>query len=68
MRFDKLITKMILEEWSIRKIRNILLDSQKSEFVGITIPEAMSVLETEDLLARLKTLKIQSHYMVINMI
>ena len=42
--------------------------SQRSEFVAITIPEAMGVLETERLLAALGELHVPCHQLVVNMV
>jgi len=53
---------------SVRKIKEALTDSQKTEFVAITIPEAMAVAETGRLLSNLKRLKIPCSYMVVNMV
>ena len=50
----------------LRKIRQTLTDSQHSKLVAITIPEAMGVAETEDLLSSLKRLGIPCRHIVIN--
>jgi arsenite/tail-anchored protein-transporting ATPase len=51
---------------TIKKVRGLLADSSKSEFVVVTIPEAMSVLETEDLIANLNKLKVFVEYLIVN--
>jgi arsenite/tail-anchored protein-transporting ATPase len=53
---------------TIKKIRKILTDPKKTEFIPIVIPEEMSYLETQDLLNSLKKLKISVNYLVINKI
>jgi arsenite-transporting ATPase len=52
----------------LRKIRQALADPQRSELVAITIPEAMGIAETEDLLRSLKRLNIPCRHIVINQI
>ncbi|MFQ5988012.1 MAG: ArsA-related P-loop ATPase, partial [Dehalococcoidia bacterium] len=53
---------------SAKKIREIITDPQRSELVTITIPEAMGVLEMEDLLSAVVRLGISCHHLIINMI
>jgi len=53
---------------SVRKVQEILTDSKRCEFVTVTIPEAMGVLEMEDLLLTLRKLRIPCHHIVINMV
>lgn len=52
----------------VRSIHETLTDSQKTEFVAVAIPEAMSVLETERLLQSLQRLKVPCHHLAINMV
>jgi len=52
----------------IKQIRAALVDPKRTEFVAVTIPEAMGVLETNDLLSTLERLKIPCGYIVMNMI
>lgn len=52
----------------LRKIRQVFTDSQRSEFMAITIPEAMGIAETEDLLSSLKKLGIPCRHIIINQI
>jgi arsenite/tail-anchored protein-transporting ATPase len=51
---------------AIKKVREVLVDSSRSEFVVVAIPEAMSVLETQDLIAGLKRLKVPVEYVIVN--
>ena len=53
---------------NVRAVQKLLTDTEKTEFVAITIPEEMSVVETDRLLASLKRLMISCQHIVINMI
>lgn len=44
----------------------LFMNTRSTEFVPVLIPEAMSILETEDLLATLKEYKIPTHEIVVN--
>lgn len=50
----------------IKKIDNILKNPEQCEFVPITIPEAMPMMETEDLVSTLKEMGISVKRIVIN--
>jgi arsenite/tail-anchored protein-transporting ATPase len=50
-----------------RKLKNHFLNPEKSEVITVTIPEAMSVVETERLLDKLKKLKMTCRQLVFNM-
>jgi len=50
----------------LKKLRQILTDPQESQFVAITIPEAMAIAETEDLLFSLERLEIPCRHIMIN--
>lgn len=52
----------------VRRVQEILTDSRETEFVAVTVPEAMGFAETEDLLAALARLKIPCQYLVVNMV
>jgi len=52
----------------IKKVQAHLVDAQQSEFVAVTIPEAMGVLETERFLATLEQMQIPCRHLVINMV
>ncbi|MFQ6076129.1 MAG: ArsA family ATPase, partial [Candidatus Bathyarchaeia archaeon] len=47
-------------------LKSTLNDPRKTQFVAVTIPEAMGIYETEDLLTTLKTLGIPLKHIVIN--
>lgn len=53
---------------SVKKIQEMLTNSERCEFVAVTIPEAMGVLEMEDLLLTLRKLKIPCRHIAINMV
>jgi arsenite-transporting ATPase len=53
---------------SIKKTQKTLTDIEKSEFVAITIPEAMGIVETERLLSALGGLEISCRHVVLNML
>jgi len=52
----------------VKKVRQHLVDAQQSEFVAVTIPEAMGVLETERFLVTLDQMEIPCRHLVINMV
>jgi len=49
-------------------LNTLIKNSQKSEFIAVTIPEAMGILETEDLLVSMRDLGIPCSHVVINMV
>jgi len=51
---------------TIKKVRSLLQDSSKTEFITVTIPEALGVRETEDLINNLERLRIPSNHIIIN--
>ncbi len=51
---------------TVKKVRNLLQDPAKTEFVVVTIPEAMGVLETEDLIKDLEKSHIPTSHIIIN--
>jgi len=52
----------------LRKVQQLLFDPQQCQFVTVTIPEAMAVLETKRLVNRLAELKIPCNLVVTNML
>ena len=62
-------TQLLLEtSRGVKKLQAHLTDPVHSEFVAITIPEAMGVLETERLLAALEVMHVPCHHLVANMV
>ncbi len=51
---------------TVKKVRALLQNSEKTEFVVVTIAENMGVSETEDLIRSLKQMHIPSRHIVIN--
>jgi len=60
--------KILKSQATIRYMRGILTDPSKTEFVAVTIAEAMGMLETEDLLSDIMNLGITCGHLIINMI
>jgi len=60
---DKFLLEM---KKTVKRVRNLLQDSQRTEFVVVTIPEAMGVRETEDLINDLSKFNIPSSHIIIN--
>ena len=65
---EVLAQKILASQETVQKMRALLTNPQKSEFVAVTIPEAMGLLETEDLLLSMKKLGIPSAHIVVNMV
>lgn len=51
---------------TVKRVRNLLQDAQKTGFIVVTIPEAMAIRETEDLIADLQKFNIHSEHIIIN--
>lgn len=51
---------------TVKKVKSLLQDPCKTEFVVVTIAEAMGVAETEDLISSLERSRIPSHHIIIN--
>lgn len=66
--FENINTRLIRLSRGVKGITNTLLNPQTTEFVAVTIPEAMGLLEMEDLLATLKKLKVPCRHIIINML
>jgi len=68
VRLTRATEELLALSKSIRKIQGILNNSKKCEFVAVTIPEAMGVAETEDLLLSINKLKIPCRHIAVNMV
>jgi arsenite/tail-anchored protein-transporting ATPase len=53
---------------TLKKVRTLLIDVKQTSFVIVSIPEAMSVLETEDLVVALTRLRIPIAGLIVNKI
>jgi len=60
--------KIMKSTVATRRVKQALTDSSKTEFVAVTIPEAMSIAELKRLLSAVTRLGIPCHHLVINMI
>ena len=60
--------KILASQSTVRYMRETLTDPFKTEFVAVTIAEAMGMLETEDLISDIMNLGIPCSHIVINMI
>lgn len=49
-------------------VRKMLTDGRRTEFIAVTIPEAMGILETFDLLGTLKKLHVNNRQIIFNMV
>lgn len=65
---EVLAKKILSSQESVQKMHTLLTNPQKSEFIAVTIPEAMGILETEDLLASMRELGIPCSHVVVNMV
>lgn len=52
----------------VKKVQAHLADAQHTEFVAVTIPEAMGIYETERFLASLETMQVPCRRLVVNMV
>ena len=60
---DKFLLEM---KKTVKKVRALLQNSEKTEFVVVTIAEKMGVSETEDLIRSLEHMRIPSRHIIIN--
>jgi len=51
---------------TVKRIENLLKDKTRCEFIAVTIPEDMAILETERLLSNLSTYGIKVRQLVVN--
>ncbi len=68
VRMTKVAEELVDFSKRVRKIQQMLTDVHKTEFVAITIPEAMGLAEARRLVKRLGDLKIACHHLVVNMV
>ncbi|TCO77375.1 ArsA family ATPase [Marinisporobacter balticus] len=52
----------------VRKVQSTLVDPDHTGFIGVTVPEAMIVEETEKLLESIQRLGVNSRCLVVNMV
>ncbi len=65
-RFEKADQFLLDMKKTVKKVRELLQDSKRTEFVVVTIAESMGVLETEDLIRDLEKSHIPTSHIIIN--
>lgn len=68
IKLTKTAEEMVQSSRKVRMIQELLTDSKTTQFVAVTIPEEMALVETDRLLRSLKDLNILCRDVVINMI
>jgi arsenite-transporting ATPase len=51
---------------TVNKVKSLLQNSEKTEFVVVTIAEKMGISETEDLISSLEQMRIPSRHIIVN--
>jgi arsenite-transporting ATPase len=62
-RADKFLLEM---KKTVKRVKGLLQNAEKTEFVVVTIAEKMAVSETEDLIRNLEQMRIPSRHIIIN--
>ncbi|MFH1175741.1 MAG: ArsA family ATPase [bacterium] len=65
-RFEKTDKFLMEMKKTVKKVKELLEDSERTEFITVTIPEGMGIRETEDLIANLEKFHIPSRHIIIN--
>jgi anion-transporting ArsA/GET3 family ATPase len=66
MRADQVAEELVALSKSIKKVLALLTDAERCEFVGVAIPERMSLEETVDLAKSLEKLNVPLRKLLIN--
>ena len=66
MRANQVAEELVALSKSIKKVLALLTDADRCEFVGVAIPERMSLAETSDLAKSLEKLKVPMRKLLIN--
>jgi len=66
MRSDQVAEELVALSKSIKKVLAMLTDAERCEFVGVAIPERMSLEETMDLAKSLEKLNVPLRKLLIN--
>jgi len=66
VRWDSIAEELVALSKSIKRVSALLTDAGQCEFIGVTIPERMSLEETARLTTALKRLKIPMRRLLIN--
>ena len=67
-RLDHTAELLVEKSKQLRSVKALLTDAQRSQFVAVTIPEAMAVEETRRLVQRLEGLSIECRPIIVNMV
>jgi arsenite-transporting ATPase len=65
-RIEKADDFLLQMKKTVNKVKELLQDSEKTEFIVVTIAEKMGVSETEDLIGSLEQMHIPSKHIIIN--
>ncbi len=65
-RIERADTFLLEMKKTVKKVRALLQNAEKTEFVVVTIAEKMAVSETEDLIRNLEHMRIPSRHLIIN--
>lgn len=65
-RIEKADDFLLQMKKTVNKVKELLQDSEKTEFIVVTIAEKMGVSETEDLIGSLEQMRIPSKHIIIN--
>ena len=68
IKIAKIVEKTLTMSRSVRQIQETLTDTRQTEFIGITIPEALSVLEMKRLIITLTKLGVPCDKIAVNMV
>src|SRR5215203_4882818 len=66
LRANQVAEELVALSKSIKKVLALLMDAERCEFVGVAIPERMSLEETVDLAKSLEKLKVSLSKLLIN--
>jgi arsenite-transporting ATPase len=65
--FEDRVDRFLLDlKRAVRRVNDVLRDAARTEFVVVTIPETMAVLQTQELVAALRAHRIPSRNAVVN--
>ena len=68
VQLNKVADLLYTKSKELRRLHKLLTDAERSQFIPVTIPEAMSVAETRRLLEQLRRLSMMCHQIVVNMV
>ena len=68
VRLTRVATLLRDKSKQLRRVEQLLPNAERCQFIAVTIPEAMAVLETGRLLHRLADLSVACRWVVVNMV